>query len=278
MAQSEAGLVTSAAIVNTLEENRAAGGPVLIHASLKSFRSLQNGAATLLDALLTAGCTVVVPTFTGRFAVAPPEHLILDRNANGHLAQSSETAPRYDWTIRDADPDLGAFPKFVLDQRASVRGAHPLNSFASLGPDASRIVGPGDAADVYAPIKRVIDLGGSIVLAGVGYYSMTLIHLAECNSGRKLFRRWALDRMGRVTEYEVGSCSVGFDKFKPVLDPISIRTIVGASRWRVLDAQATLYAATAAIGADPTITMCDNPECLRCADQQAGGPTERPYA
>ena len=39
---------------------------------------------------------------------------------------------------------------------------------------------------------------------------MTAIHLAEQQSGRRLFLRWAKATDGQVSMFEVGSCSEGF--------------------------------------------------------------------
>lgn len=42
--------------------------------------------------------------------------------------------------------------------------------------------------DVCAPLQTLSEQDGYIVLAGVGFEKMTLLHLAEKNAGRKLFR------------------------------------------------------------------------------------------
>src|SRR5687768_4654515 len=47
--------------------------PVCIHVSMRSFGRLEAGAATVVHGILEAGCTVLVPTFSHQFAVAPPD-------------------------------------------------------------------------------------------------------------------------------------------------------------------------------------------------------------
>jgi hypothetical protein len=56
------------------------GMAVCLHASLRSFGRVDGGAAAVVDGILAAGCTLLVPSFTSRFAVAPPPGAWLDRN------------------------------------------------------------------------------------------------------------------------------------------------------------------------------------------------------
>jgi aminoglycoside 3-N-acetyltransferase len=152
-----------------------------------------------------------------------------------------------------------------------VRGNHPLNSFSAIGPLASDLIERQQPNDVYAPLERLAELHGAVVMMGVGLTSMTLIHLAERLAGRTLFRRWANDHDGRAMMVEVGSCSTGFDAFDSVLTPLEQRTTVGESLWRIFPAGPALAAATQAIRQNPGITHCGKPEC-RCNDAVLGGP------
>jgi len=49
-----------------------AARPLCVHASLRSFGSVEGGARAVVDGLLAEGCTVLVPTFSWGFAVRPP--------------------------------------------------------------------------------------------------------------------------------------------------------------------------------------------------------------
>jgi aminoglycoside N3'-acetyltransferase len=118
------------------------------------------------------------------------------------------------------------------------------------------------------------ELGGSVVLVGVGLTSMTLLHLAESLAGRRRFVRWANDAHGRPAAWDTGSCSEGFDRFEPALAGLARETFVGSSRWRAYPAKETAETAAAAIRADPEITRCADPTCLRCPDAIAGGPVD----
>jgi aminoglycoside 3-N-acetyltransferase len=260
------------------EELDLADRPVVVHASLRSFGVRVDG-DTLLDTLLSLGCTVMVPSFTEpQFGVAPPPSMCPPRNGIDY-ANPPVTAPRDEPYTVDCglvNNDLGTFPKVVLARRDVERGHHPLNSFASVGPLAADLVGSQQPADVYGPIRELATRDGRILLIGVGLNRMTAIHLAEQQSGRRLFQRWARDTDGATMMAEVGSCSEGFPCLEPTLRALADTTRVGSSTWRAFPAQETLAAATTAIAADQSITHCPDPVCRSCVDATAGGPLDLP--
>jgi aminoglycoside 3-N-acetyltransferase len=92
---------------------------------------------------------------------------------------------------------MGAVAAAILDRPEHVRGQHPLCSFSAVGPQARRLIAPQSVVKVYAPLDRLGQAGGSIVLMGVGLEALTLLHLAEQRAGRQLFWRWANDAAGR---------------------------------------------------------------------------------
>lgn len=251
--------------------------PVIVHASLRSFGARVNG-DTLLDALLSLGCTVLVPSFTEpQFGVAAPPSMRPLRNGVDY-ATPPATAPRDEPYTVDCglvNDKLGIFPKIVLAREDVVRGHHPLNSFASIGPLAADLVGCQHPTNVYGPIRELAARGGRILLIGVGLNRMTAIHLAEQQSGRRLFLRWSRDTDGTTAMAEVGSCSEGFRRLAPTLRPLADTTLVGTSTWQAFPAKETLTAATTAIAADQGITHCADPDCRSCADATAGGPLDR---
>jgi aminoglycoside 3-N-acetyltransferase len=174
--------------------------------------------------------------------------------------------------MNDVERGMGAIPAAVLATPGRARGAHPLNSFAAAGTMAAALVGQQAPLRVYAPLDALIETGGEVVLMGVDLRRLTLLHLAEQRAGRTLFRRWAAGPDGRTLEAEIGSCSNGFERLAPALDPVTREAVVGASRWRLLPAGAAADAACAAIRADPSITHCADAACERCNDVLAGGP------
>jgi aminoglycoside 3-N-acetyltransferase len=258
------------------EELGLADRPVVVHASLRSFDVRVEG-DTLLDTLLSLGCTVLVPSFTEpQFGVAPPPSMRPLRNGIDY-ANPPTTAPRDEPYTVDCglvNDHLGAFPKVVLARRDIARGHHPLNSFTSVGPLAADLVRSQRPANVYAPIRELAARDGRILLIGVGLNRMTAIHLAEQQSGRRLFLRWARDTEGATMMAEVGSCSEGLPRLEPTLRALAETVRVGSSTWQAFPAQETLAAATMAIVADQTITHCPDPACRSCADATAGGPLD----
>jgi aminoglycoside 3-N-acetyltransferase len=113
---------------------------------------------------------------------------------------------------------------------------------------------------------------GFVLLMGVGLERMTLLHLAEKEAGRALFRRWAKDAQDHTIAVEVGGCSEGFAKFEPCLRGLMRRTNVGHSSWTLLPADQALAYAVEAIRVDPQITHCGVETCERCNDAVKGGP------
>jgi aminoglycoside 3-N-acetyltransferase len=255
---------------------------VCLHTSLRSFGLVEGGADAVVDGFLAEGCTVMVPSFSAGYgspgySVPPPTHLRPRRNGTDYQRFSERMGGIgriYAPDTNDIEPGLGAIPRAVVERPARVRGNHALNSFAAIGPKARDLIADQRRGNVYAPIARLGELGGWVVLLGVGLTSMTLLHLAESMVGRRRFVRWANDVDGRPTAWDTGGCSEGFDRFEPFLAPLARETLVGSSRWRAFPAKETAIAAAAAIRADPEITRCSDPTCLRCPDAIAGGPMD----
>ncbi|WP_436759238.1 AAC(3) family N-acetyltransferase [Streptosporangium sp. V21-05] len=262
----------------TIDNLRLSGRPVMLHTSLRSFgTTLEGGADTLLDALLERGCTVMVPAFTEpQFGLAAPATMRPARNGLDYTAPPSGSAlpegPAYSVDCGLINPHLGALPAVLIGRVGAVRGRHPLNSFAAVGPQATGLMDAQSPVDVYGPVRELADRDGAILLVGVGLNRMTALHLAEQRSGRRLFRRWARDEEGEIRMVEVGSCSEGFPRLEPALSPFARIATVEASRWRAYSAQRVLAAATAAIAADQDITRCPDTGCVLCRDAIAGGP------
>lgn len=267
--------VTRRAIRSVLQETGLAGQPVCLHSSLRSFGSVAGGAASVIGAFLDEHCTVLVPTFSWNYAVSPPASQRPGRNGWEYEPSPGPTdgAGRiYTPAVLELDGDMGAVPAAVVASPDHRRGDHPLNSFSAIGPLAQALVGGQAPLDVYAPLRALAQWNGFVLLMGVGLDKMTLLHLAEKEAGRTLFRRWANDGHGRPQAVEVGGCSDGFGNFAPVLQPIMTSRRVGPSVWSVFLAPEALRRAAAAIQSRPAVTHCGAPACGRCHDAVAGGP------
>jgi aminoglycoside N3'-acetyltransferase len=221
-----------------VDELAPADCPLMVHVSLRSLGTpIAGGADALLDALLTRGRTVLVPAFTEpQFGLPAPAALRPARNGIDYGKFPAEpplpegTAYTPDCGLINAS--LGVFPATLIKRGGAVRGDHPLNSFAALGPQAQELIAAQSPADVYGPIRELAAREGRILLIGVDLNRMTAIHLAEQQSGRRLFLRWAKATDGRVSMFEVGSCSEGFLRLEPVLRQYARPAVVGGRRRR----------------------------------------------
>lgn len=275
-------IVTQQDIQRAIELLELADMPICIHSSLRSFGRLENGAQTVVDGFLAEGCTVLVPTFTNvSFGITPPDRPEMRPACNGiryaDLATAVYLGHQQVYTTDSLEIDLamGTLPAYVVEHPSSIRGNHPLNSFAALGPLAETLLAGQDAINVYAPLHTLTLLHGSIVLMGVGLERMTFLHYAEQMAGRELFRRWANGTDLQPQLVAVGSCSEGFGRLSPVLATIGQSLKVGLSLWQTFAAGETLQAACHAIREQPQITHCADVDCVRCRDAIKGGPLLR---
>lgn len=268
--------VTGQDIKQAIDHLGIAGAPVCLHASLSSFGNVDGGVDSVIDAFLASGCTLLVPTFTGeQLEVMPDQDQLLERNGwdvieARRLPRQTDIVFTPDLNLIDAS--MGAISAAVLQRPERLRGDHPHNSFAAIGPKAQDLIEEQAWNDVYAPLRELTKLSGFVVLAGVGLNRMTILHLAEALAGRRLFRRWATGPDGTAIAVPVGSCSEGFPNLENVLGLLATETTVGQSRWRVFPSAEAVTTVAAVIRTDPGITHCGDPECVRCSHAVAGGP------
>ena len=254
------------------------GQVVCIHSSLRSFGYVAGGAKAVIKAFLDEGCTILVPTFSSVFEVPPPPHLQFERNGWNYSATSAPNTSQKVFTpeVLDIDDYMGVIPATVLSWPNHIRGNHPLDSFTAVGPHAVEIIGAQTPTDVYGPLAALTRMKGFVLLMGVGLERLTLLHLAEKEAGRTLFRRWANDAHGQTVVVEVGGCSEGFGKLDPYLRPLMREINVGQSKWTLLPVAQALTLAAAAIRTNPQITHCGLETCERCNDAVQGGPISSP--
>jgi aminoglycoside 3-N-acetyltransferase len=277
-----AAMVTIEDIRQAVQNLSLSNEPVCIHASLRSFGWVKGGPLAVVNGFLAEGCTVVVPTFSYDLAVPPPVGMRPLRNGYNYdaIEEATPESSRI-YTPKSAAfsrEHMGAIPAAVLAIPRHVRGNHPLNSFAAVGPLAHGVISSQEPMNAYGPLEALAETAGSVVMMGVGLNRMTLLHLAEQMAGRNLFRRWANGPDGQPMEVEVGSCSEGFVNLEPILSPITFEAKVGTSVWRVYPVKKTLTIAAREIQASPNLTHCGDINCLRCRDAVLGGPILDSYS
>lgn len=247
------------------------GTPVSVHASMRSFGRLEAGAETVIDGLLEAGCTVLVPAFSHQFEVAPPPDDRPERNAIDYSQPKEYLGAGRRYTAdAPVEPWLGAVPAHLITRPDAVRGGSPVGSFAAVGPVARDLI-VDDCSDVFGSLRALGRLGGWVLLMGVGLNRMTLLHLAEVEAGRRPFIRWVNGTDDEPVRIGAGECSEGFPNFEPLFAELVRVGSVGDSAWRAYPAARTIEVAAAAIHSNPEITHCGR-DCLDCRDAIAGGP------
>ena len=246
--------------------------PVCIHSSMRSFEPRLR-TTDLVSALLDSGCTLLVPTFSYFFEISAPDEDQPARNGMDYTRKPGASQRIYDQNQNALSvEDMGAFPAAVLARSDRERGNHPLNSFAAVGHLANELIAGQGWEDVYAPLRRLTELDGKLLLMGTDLTSLTFIHYAELLAGRELFIRWAWNVNHQPARARTGSCSKAFNQFAPALAPFSTERTVQNSLWQVFPAESSLEAIVRGITRDPGITHCGDRHCLRCQDAVAGGP------
>jgi len=142
------------------------GDVVGVHSSLSSFGYVEGGADAVIDTLLEVvgeEGTIVVPTHSTNL-------LEVERTPE-------EIAMGVTWLFKilPYDPKetpcrTGTIPEAFRKRKGAVRGSHPSNSIAALGPKAEELV---------EGWNKVLEAEGYILLIGVGLSVCTAMHLAE---------------------------------------------------------------------------------------------------
>ncbi|MFB6506720.1 MULTISPECIES: aminoglycoside N(3)-acetyltransferase [unclassified Streptomyces] len=156
------------------------GMSVIVHSSLSSIGRVDGGAAAVIGSLRTLlgpTGTLVTPTFTWQVTDPDPDRVGIPDAA---LIERRAAVPTF-------HPDLpstgmGAVPELLRSLPESVRSSHPQASVAAIGARAADIVRCqtlGFAVGRTSPFGRLNDLGGHILLIGVGHDRNTFLHYAE---------------------------------------------------------------------------------------------------
>ena len=260
-------------ITNAIDQLRLSGKPVCIHASLRSFGCKAEG---LLECFLDAGCTVLVPTFSDMYEAPPVSEFMPEQNGAGDYSYffekeyADEGVYRPDSNLLSVE-DMGRFPQMVLEHTGRIRGGNALNSFAAVGPLAHSLVSGQTNDDVYAPLRKLYELDGYVLLMGTDLTTATAVHYAEQLADRKPFIRWARGEKGTVP-VRAGGCSDGFEKLAELLKPYEVRTTVHHSLWRCYRVRDLVDMCVEAFRKDPYVAHCGDPNCSRCNDAAKGGP------
>ncbi|NIS80609.1 MAG: aminoglycoside N(3)-acetyltransferase [Anaerolineales bacterium] len=159
-----------------------AGMTVLVHSSLSSLGWVCGGPVTVVQALMdviTPEGTLVMPTHSGD--LSDPAKWENPPVPEAWWAIIRKTMPAYDPRTTPTR-QMGRIVEVFRTWPGVLRSAHPTSSFAAWGANASFVTADhalGSDMGEASPLARIYDLGGWVLLLGVGYDNNSSFHLAE---------------------------------------------------------------------------------------------------
>lgn len=235
--------------------------PVIVHASLSTVGPIRGGAETVLGALLPAVKGVMAPAFTYKTMITPeigPDHNAIDYGTGKDTNRLAE----FFQPDMPADKMMGILPETLRKHPRACRSSHPILSFAGIAVEDA--LAAQTFQNPLAPIGRLADENGAVLLIGVDHTVNTSIHLAEKLAGRKQFVRWALTPQGVRECPGFLGCSDGFDQAASFLGPITRSARVGEATLRLVPLAPMLLALTELLQREPTALLCQRENC-RCS-------------
>ena len=244
------------------------GGVLLVHTSFRAVGPVVGGPLGLIAGLRAAvgpAGTVVMPTMTDGEGVFDPR-----------------TTP----TV-----DMGITAELFWRQPGVRRSDHPGGSFAAVGPHADAICAPQPLSPPHgpdSPVGRVHDLGGQVLLLGVGHSEDTTLHLAEALAAVPYAVEHpcvVVDEHGvarTVAIAETDHCCRRFALADTWLRARGAQREgrVGRAQARLVEARVLVEVAVAALAAEPLLFLCPPAEaCAECDHARASVTTtarERP--
>ena len=190
------GLTTSDLVNGWRKAGVMEGMALMVHSSLSSLGRVEGGAASVVESLRIAvgpTGTLVMPAFTEQVADPDPDRagVVPDAATRERRAKVPAFRP-------DMSSTMGAVPEALRTLPGSVRSAHPQVSVAAIGAQAAAVVARqtlGFAVGRNSPFGLLHDVGGHILLVGVGHNRNTFLHYAETLTPRPRLkvRRFPMD-------------------------------------------------------------------------------------
>jgi aminoglycoside 3-N-acetyltransferase len=182
----------------------AEGAALMVHSSLSAIGQVAGGPDTVIRALLAAigpRGTLVLPAFRDSVILEG-----LQSNSPEPALAEARAIPLYDPATTPTT--MGAIPEAFRHWPGVIRSAHPFSSVCALGPAAAHIIAPHPlpwSSGPESPLARLTAMDAQILLLGVGFNRLTLLHHAENlvpNSRRKT--RVVPTAQGIVLAHDVG--------------------------------------------------------------------------
>jgi len=239
-----------------------AGGVLLVHTAFSQVRPVEGGPLGLVAALLAA--------------MGPDGTLVMPSMADFD-DQPFDPA---------ATPCLGV--GVVADRFWRLPGVLRSNNphaFAARGPQAARITAP-HPLDVPngpdSPVGRVLELGGQVLLLGVGHDANTTIHLAEMLAGVRYRRPKQLivletGRTRRLDYAEIDHCCQNFASVDGWLEAKGLqqREAVGSGSARIMRSRDVVDAVVERLLANETEFLHPFGVCGECDEARGAIPNAK---
>lgn len=158
------------------------GQILMVHTSLSALGFVCGGAQVVIEALMEAvgpEGTLMMPTQSWKN---------LDPTAGVHWEEPEQwwdlirqNWPAYDKRITPTNT-MGAVAEMFRSWPGALRSDHPARSVAAWGKYAEYLTQDHDLSNIFgegSPIGKLYELGGSVLLIGVGYDKNTSLHLAD---------------------------------------------------------------------------------------------------
>jgi len=247
--------------------------PVIAHASLSAFGRVTGGAVTVVGALISISDSLIMPAFTYKTMVIPEVGPLGNAIDYGSGMYTNRMAQFFHPDM-PVDRLIGSIPEALRCYPNAGRSSHPILSFTGL--NARRFLEAQTMTEPLAPIRRLHEEGGWVLLLGTGYTVNTSLHYAERLAGRKQFLRWALTPMGAAACPGYPGCSDGFNELEPDLASVTRRVQIGNALVQAVSLADLVQAACARIADDPYALLCARSDCERCnAVRAEAGKTDR---
>jgi len=168
------------------------GAVVLVHSSLSSIGWTVGGAEAVIEALrraVGAAGTLMLPAHSAQ--LTDPSTWDNPPVPEAWWPTIREAMPPYD-PVRTPTAGMGVVAETFRRLPGVGRSRHPTGSFAASGPLSQRLLGGQTLDDGFgenSPLARLYDVGGWVLLLGVGHASNTSLHLAEYRSAARAARR-----------------------------------------------------------------------------------------
>ncbi|MBN2549331.1 MAG: AAC(3) family N-acetyltransferase [Anaerolineales bacterium] len=235
--------------------------PVIAHASLSVAGEIQGGVETALGAMLHVFSTLIMPAFTYKTMLTPQTGPPDNGIVYGSRADANRMVEFFHPDM-PADRLMGMIPEALRRHPQARRSSHPILSFT--GVNAGPFLESQRLDEPLAPIRRLVEAKGWVLLFGVDHTVNTSIHYVERLARRKQFIRWALTPQGVVECPHFPGCSDGFNALTPWVEPITRWVKIGEALIRALPLVELVEIACARIESDPLALLCDHANCERC--------------